>query len=309
MGQKLKFVLRLLVSVLLLGILIYIAGPKQIYNELINSHINYNIAGFILILIGTFIAIYRWYIIMNELDFLKTPFSFYFKSYFKGIFFNQLLPSSIGGDAFKVIDVAKQLGLKKREAFIGVLIDRGLGIAGIFLLNLIFNNITQGFLPKSSYYILNIISFSGIAGFIIFMFLFKINYLNRFNWYKIVSVPSKALWTVMSSFKKTFGQSFLSLSIHIFTFAGVYFIAKAFGVDLPIYAFMVIMPPVILLTIIPISLAGWGVREVSMVSLLSYSGITQETALSISIIFGFTYIIQGLFGLYFFINSKKGELV
>ena len=79
-------------------------------------------------------------------------------------------------------------------------------------------------------------------------------------------------------------------------------IARAFGVDLPLYAFMVIMPPVILLTIIPISLAGWGVREVSMVSLLSYSGIAQETALSKSIIFGFTYVIQGLLGLYFFIK-------
>ncbi len=109
----------------------------------------------------------------------------------------------------------------------------------------------------------------------------------------------------MAGFKKTFLQVILSLSIHIFTFAGVYMIARAFGVDLPLYAFMVIMPPVILLTIIPISLAGWGVREVSMVSLLSYSGIAQETALSISIIFGFTYVIQGLLGLYFFINSKK----
>lgn len=307
MGQKLKFAVRLLVSVLLLAILIYIAGPAQIYNELINSRIDYNFAGFLLILLGTFIAVYRWYIIMNELDFPKAPFSFYFKSYFRGIFFNQLLPSSIGGDAVKVIDVAKQLGCKKREAFVGVLIDRGLGIAGILLLNLIFNNTAQGFLPKSSYYVLNIISLSGIAGFIVFMLLYKIEYLNRFKFYQLISVPSKALYTVMAGFRKTFLQVILSLSIHILTFAGVFMIAKAFGVDLPIYAFMVIMPPVILLTIIPISLAGWGVREVSMVSLLSYSGIVQETALSISIIFGFTYVIQGLLGLYFFINTKKGN--
>ncbi len=134
------------------------------------------------------------------------------------------------------------------------------------------------------------------------MFLYKIEYLNRFKFYQVISIPSKALWTVMAGFKKTFLQVILSLSIHIFTFAGVYMIARAFGVDLPLYAFMVIMPPVILLTIIPISLAGWGVREVSMVSLLSYSGIAQETALSISIIFGFTYVIQGLLGLYFFIK-------
>ena len=46
MGQKLKFALRLLVSVLLLGILIYIAGPAQIYNELVSSRLDYNFAGF-----------------------------------------------------------------------------------------------------------------------------------------------------------------------------------------------------------------------------------------------------------------------
>ena len=82
MGQKLKlkFAVRLLVSIFLLGILIYIAGPAQIYKELINSRLDYNFAGFILILTGTFVAVYRWYIIMNELDFPKTPFLFYFKS-------------------------------------------------------------------------------------------------------------------------------------------------------------------------------------------------------------------------------------
>lgn len=65
MGQKLKFAVRLLVSIFLLGILIYIAGPAQIYKELINSRLDYNFAGFILILTGTFVAVYRWYIIMK----------------------------------------------------------------------------------------------------------------------------------------------------------------------------------------------------------------------------------------------------
>ena len=95
MGQKLKFALRLLVSVLLLGILIYIAGPAQIYNELVSSRLDYNFAGFILILLGTLIAVYRWYIIMNTLDFPKAPFSFYFKSYFKGIFFKNMKRSEL----------------------------------------------------------------------------------------------------------------------------------------------------------------------------------------------------------------------
>lgn len=304
--HKLKFLARLFVSVFLLIVLVYFADTKQIYNELINSRIDYNIIAFILILLGTFIAVYRWNIVMNVLNYPKAPFLFYFKSYFKGIFFNQLLPSSIGGDAIKVLDVAKKFDCKKRDAFVGILIDRGLGVAGIFLLNIIFNNIAIGYLPESTYYILNIICFLGLVCFVAFMLLHKISYFNKYSWFKIVTVPSKALYLVLSGVKKIFLQTVLSLSIHILTFAGVYMIAKSFNVALPIYAFMVIMPPVVLLTIIPISLAGWGVREVSMVSLLSYSGITQETALSISIIFGSMYVLQGLIGLYFFLINRKG---
>lgn len=304
MNKQLRLIIRVLVSLCLLGFLVYITGIREIYNELIHSRIDYIIYGFLLIFIGTLIAVIRWYIIMNTLEFPKAKFIFYFKSYFKGVFFNQLLPSSIGGDAYKVIETAKHLECKKREAFVGVLLDRGLGIVSIFLLNIIFNNLTPVYLPKTSYYILNIISIVGIVGFIVFMFLYKAKALNKYKWYKVISVPSEALYKIMYGVKKTSLQIGLSLVIHILTFTGVYVIAKAFNVDLPLYAFMVIMPPVILLTIIPISLAGWGVREVSMVNILSYSGIPQEVSLSISIMFGFAYIIQGLIGLYFFATNK-----
>ena len=304
MKRQIKFIIRLLISVILFTVLIYLTGPKQIYNELVNSNINFNLLGFVFIFLGTLIAVYRWYLVMLSIGFKQISFSFYFYSYFRGIFFNQILPSSIGGDTIKVLDVAKKAGCKKREAIVGVLVDRGLGIAGILFLNLVFNNIEKGFLPASTYYILNIITIGGIIGFVIFMFLHKIIFLNKYNWYKILSIPSLALYNVMNSRLKSILQIFLTLIIHMCTFTGVYFISRAFGVELPLSAYMVIMPPVILLTIIPISLAGWGVREVSMVSLLGYSGIAQELSLSISIIFGFCYVIQGLLGMLFFINYK-----
>lgn len=304
MKLNIKLLIRVFVSFILLFIFIYLAGPKQIYNELLSGNILYMFYGLLLITFGTLVSAYRWYIVMKTLGF-SGNFSFYLKSYFVGIFFNQLLPSSIGGDAVRVLDVSK-LGYKKRTAFVGVLVDRGVGIAGIFIVNLVFNNMFNAeFLPKTVYHILNIISLIGIAGFISFMFLHKISFLNKYNWYKLLSVPSEALFKVSGSIKGFIFQLGASVFVHILTFTGVYMISRAFGVDLALWSFMIIMPPIILLTIIPISLAGWGVREAGMVGMLKYAGISQETALSISLIFGFTYIIQGLAGFYFWIMRNK----
>lgn len=305
MNNKIKLALKIAVSMILLGIMIYAAGPKEILAQIGNGNPLYMFYGFMLIVCGTILAAYRWHIVMKSLGFAG-DFVFYLKSYFTGIFFNQLLPSSIGGDAFRVLDVAR-LGYKKRQAFVGVLADRGIGIAGIFAVNLIFNNIFTGFLPPAVYKVLNIISVSGLIGFFGFMFIHKIEFLNRYKWYSVLSVPSGALLKSVSGLKKGVFHTAASVMVHILTFAGVYAIAIAFGVSLPISAFMVIMPPVILLTIIPVSLAGWGVRETSMAGLFKFADIAPETSISISIIFGFTYVIQGLPGIYFWVKNKDRD--
>ena len=56
---------------------------------------------------------------MQNLHFGQS-FSFYWRSYFKAMFFNQGLPTSIGGDALRVLDVAGQ-GFRKRDVLYGVM--------------------------------------------------------------------------------------------------------------------------------------------------------------------------------------------
>ena len=59
---------------------------------------------------------------------------------------------------------------------------------------------------------------------------------------------------------------------------------------------MVLMPPVLLLMTIPISIAGWGVREQAMVSAFALIGISGEGALALSIMFGLVSLFMGLPG-------------
>ena len=56
------------------------------------------------------------------------------------------------------------------------------------------------------------------------------------------------------------------------------------------------MPPVLLVMTLPISIAGWGVREQAMVSAFALINVPGEGALALSIMFGLLGLIMGLPG-------------
>lgn len=59
---------------------------------------------------------------------------------------------------------------------------------------------------------------------------------------------------------------------------------------------MCLMPLVILLTILPISFAGWGVREGAMVGLFAMSGASKRQSWPVSIAYGVILIVSSLPG-------------
>jgi hypothetical protein len=68
----------------------------------------------------------------------------------------------------------------------------------------------------------------------------------------------------------------------------VYALAVGIGVgdQVTLVDCLVLIPPVILFTSLPVSIGGWGVREGAMVAGLSLIGVTSEAAIAISLVFG-----------------------
>jgi hypothetical protein len=56
------------------------------------------------------------------------------------------------------------------------------------------------------------------------------------------------------------------------------------------------MPPVLLVGTLPLSIAGWGVRESIFMFAFAYAGLAQNDGLVISILFGAASFIVGLAG-------------
>ena len=65
-----------------------------------------------------------------------------------------------------------------------------------------------------------------------------------------------------------------------------YLMGEGLGIAIGLPAYIVLVGGSVLLSVLPISLGGWGVREVSMVALFGSVGAGAEQALALSLLWG-----------------------
>ena len=96
--------------------------------------------------------------------------------------------------------------------------------------------------------------------------------------------------------KKTIIQvTIVSLLAQICFFAAVYAVAISSGVSLSFLQVMVVLPAIALISSIPFSFGGWGIREGAFVYGLGLLAVPMETAFSISIQIGLVSMLATIF--------------
>lgn len=302
MKRYLSPLLRLLITCGIFYLIFNRVDFKGVIATMAQTNIGFLLLAVVFQFLSTFIASYRWKLVMQRLDFGQN-FVFYLRSYFKGSFFNQGLPTSIGGDAIRVIDVSRN-GHRKRDAFYGVAVDRGLGLVGLLIANLLANMLAPDLLPRNVFIILNVLVVLGIIGFVVAYYINRIKLLEQWVMTRVLVRISQKLEVVLADASSIFKQLGYSLLIHLMALLAIYFIGIGVGLQFDILTYMVLVPPVILLTIVPISLAGWGVREGGMVGLFTLLNADPILVVSMSIIYGFILIITSLPGLAVYLSGK-----
>ena len=84
--------------------------------------------------------------------------------------------------------------------------------------------------------------------------------------------------------------------MHLLSALTVFVVARGIGVEVSLGQMAVLVPPVILVATLPISVAGWGVREGAMVTALGFVGVVPADAFAVSVIFGLALIVVALPG-------------
>ncbi len=100
----------------------------------------------------------------------------------------------------------------------------------------------------------------------------------------------------------------LSALIHLLTVLTAWCAARAVGANVPIHYLLFLVLPVVLISIVPISIAGWGVREGAMVAAFAYAGLPQSDGLIISLLFGAMFLALGAAGgVVWVLSSDRAE--
>ncbi|MDG4552730.1 MAG: lysylphosphatidylglycerol synthase transmembrane domain-containing protein [Candidatus Competibacter sp.] len=300
-ADAIKLFIRILVTLLIFALILRSINIQQVWETLRQVKFYLLAVALVLQFGSTTVSAYRWQLIMQNLHFGQS-FSFYWHSYFKAMFFNQGLPTSIGGDALRVLDVANQ-GFRKRDALYGIILDRVSGLAALILLNLLAYFFNPDLLPVQVYYITLILV---VVGMVAVVSIISLKYLpwpnNYYPQLVFLETISTRLCQAFSSNRALLLIS--SMLIPLLAMLVFYTIGWALGLQYDLVTYFVIVPPAIYLTIIPISLAGWGVREGALVGLFSWVGADKPTVLAMSVVYGFTLIIVSVPGLVIYLKGR-----
>lgn len=218
---------------------------------------------------------------------------------FVAMFFNQVLPSTVGGDAARIWLLARKGG-GWASATYSVLIDR---IVGVFVLALVVIaclpwtlDLIRDFVARA---VLLLIGFGAVAGAIVFLLIGMPRWQPLFDRWaptRHLADASQTAWRLCRSGRSAVIVGACSVAIQLLTVATAWCCVKAVAAPVSFAQVLFLMPPVLLVATVPVSIAGWGVRESSMVVAFAYAGLAQSDGLTLSILFGIVSFVLGAAG-------------
>ena len=225
-----------------------------------------------------------------------------------GAFFNQTLPSTIGGDAMRLW-LVKQTGAGWRAATYSVLVDRAIGLIALAI-------IVVASLPWSmdlvgnhrGRYALLLVDLAALAASVGFLILGRL----QWGWLKTFwptrhvhacsVIANKVIFSTASGPK----IAALSLSIHVMAVVIAWCAVRSIAAPAGFEQLFLLIPPIMLITMLPISIAGWGVREATMMVAFGYAGLAQADGTVVSLLFGASsFIVGAIGGLVWILSAEK----
>lgn len=315
----LKNTLKVFISAGLLVYLVYQAEPQKIIDVLITASrangLLFLTAAFFFELLAIFLMALRWQRLLKGYR-LNVKLSRLTGFYLIGLFFNNFLPTSIGGDVIRIYKVVNETA-DRTSGFASVIIERIMGIAATLLIAIVsLFFISQQFHSKKlmAASILLFLSIVAAFAFIIIERPFKLllRLFDKLTFFKIGEKVNKLLEAIHYFSEKR------RILLYVFLFSVAsqgaivvmnYFLALAFNIRIDFMFLAMVIPVTFVLTILP-SINGVGIRDLGFVSLLARVGVGSAAALSMSFMNLIIPMVISVAGAVLFVVQKrhlKGE--
>ncbi len=306
----LSVALRVGMTALLFGILFKSFSWSSLLGVLVHVDAEQLLVAFIVGLFGVFASAYQWRSLLQA-ERIKFDLAELVNLYLVGIAFSHFLPTGMGGDAIKAIRVGSASGNNAGSAS-AVVMSRVTGFFSMMLLGIPvlliwhdhFNNaITLAFLLLS-------LLVSGMIGGAVF-FAVLLPRIVRGKWinHKIFQSGIKIGKALSVAMQRPRSLSIAILYGVIFWIGSClnhYAYGIALGIHLPLYFYCVAVPFISLVTFLPISINGYGLREGAFVYIFSIMHVAPASALFLALLMDAQALLFGSMGgaLYLFSGNK-----
>lgn len=301
-----KRVLALLLKLAVTGGLLYwllssisLAEMRKVLAPLQAHHI---VAAFVMQSVALVFSCLRWWILLRHVSgpitLVKALPSFYL-----GVFFNHVMPTTVGGDAVRVLHMRRHI--PDTKALIGsTIMDRVTGVLGVLIMGtaavIAFPAVSdrpglKTALLVSLICLLGVLPLLASAPFtrLVNRLTLRFQHARKRRW--LLELAS--LCQSYAGAKPQLAVAFLlTLMLQTLTVLVYYTLGNAIGIPLSLPGYFASVSLVFLAGALPISLGGLGIREGVLVGLLVTFGVDPQLAISLSLLYLFVYLSASLPG-------------
>ncbi len=305
--------LKIVISSSLIIWLLVKLGPRDIVHRFLSANVWWIVLAIVIFSLSNFCGAFQWQLLMKTKS-IHLPWRHVLAFYYVGLFFNNFLIGNVGGDAIRVYDIAKLSG-DLPHAISTVFFDRLIGFFVMTTLALLSGLFWHNIFQSNSLETLTIIIF--LLWVVSFLFLFNENLASRIGWlFRFMLTPRmnhkiRAVYQSINAFKHE-GRLLLtivliSLVVQSLRILVHYYAALSVGVQLHLKYFIIFIPVIALLSSLPISIGGIGIREGSAVALFSQvDSLLPESIVAfefLAYLIGLIATIPG--GIFFVLRREK----
>ncbi len=313
--RYLPMALKLAVSILLLFVLFRKIDVDRLWASARQASVPWLLAALAIYLLNVMASTWRWYLLLGAQG-IRVRASTLFRSFLVAQFFNNFLPSNIGGDVIRIRDTARPAGSKTLAATV-VLVDRALGLMGLVLVAALSATILAGkhraavpiwpswlwagFLVAAAASAPVVLAPEGVGRLLQPLTVIHPEWVGgRIDKLTEVLCRFRARPSALAG---CFGGAvFVQASIVVF-FAAV---AYALHIDVTIWDLAVIVPLSFVVQMLPVSLNGFGVREATFAAYFRGIGRPIESAVLMSLVAAALIMLFSLSGA--FVWLTRGDI-
>jgi hypothetical protein len=313
--KKLISAIQLTVSVVLLLILFRRIDPASFLDLLTGIHTGDLVLGVLCYFFSMVVISFRWQFIVRTANEPADILSLITIN-FVGSFFSMFLPTAAGGDAARMYESSRR-GMVGTKAVSTVLLDRAIGLISLVLISIAA--LLAGYRYTGQTWLVYLVLGLAVSMGIAWRLFFDLRVIRRFE--GVFRLPLlarlepgirglyRSLYELQLQPRLLFSTLTVSVAAQAIEIASAILLARALGMNSQGFYFFIFVPLIWLVTMLPVSLNGLGVREGAFAFFFGQVGVASAEAISLSLLVYLCRLLAGLFGGFLFLWSSMGDSI